>query len=138
MHFIFNSKTYRKYNKIININIAERNLIKQNTRAFFCVLGLHYQLEVSTDLFCFFNHQMIKLTFCIFVLEFQSFFFKTSVFLYNEHNDDNQTSDDDRGDDTDDNRRDIQGVFFIDNTFFRSTNINCQIEMRISVQIIYK
>ena len=131
MHFIFISRTYRKYSKIMNIDIAARNLIKENTRVFFCVLCLHYQLQIFKLInVCFFNHQMIKLTFCIFVLGIQSFFFKTSVFLHNEDNDDNQTSDDDCGDDTDDNRRDIQGVFFIDNTFFRSTNINYQTEIR--------
>ena len=68
---------------------------------------------------------MIKLSFCIFVLGIQSFFFKTLDFLHKEDNDDNQTSDDDHGDDTDDDRRDVQGIFFIDNTSYMGTCINC-------------
>ena len=125
MHFIFNSRAYKKYSKIISINIAAKNLIKQNIRTFFCVFIIIFKL---VRMYIFFYHQMIKLTFCIFVLEIQSFFFKTSVFLHKKDVDDNQTSDDDRGDDTNNNRRNVQGVIFIDNTFFRSTSNNYQIE----------
>ena len=80
---------------------------------------------------------MIKLTFCIFVLEIQYFFFKTSDFLQQEDYDDNQTSDDDHGDDTDDDRRDVQGIFFIDNTFYMGTCINYQIENEKLVYRLY-